>query len=234
MKQFVIAGTAALALAAAPAFAQSSTTSPKTATPTTQSQSSRSTARSSGTSDIDFVTNAAEGGVAEVELGRLAQQKASSDEVKRFAERMVTDHSKANDELKSIAQTKGVTLPTDLESKDKSLERRLSKLSGTAFDRAYMNAMVKDHRHDVSEFRKEAKAGRDPEVKSWAEKTLPTLEDHLKEAQQTNKTAVATSGTRTRTAKPTGNTGNTGGTPAPGVPPRSGSSQPPSQGGPGR
>ncbi len=197
MKSFVIAGTVALALASPSAFARPG------------GQTNTSTAKSSGSPDLNFVTEAAQGGMAEVELGRLAADKASSDEVKRFAGRMVNDHSRANDELKSIAESKHLSIPTGLDSKDQALHDRLSKLSGAAFDRAYMNAMVRDHRMDVAAFRRESQSGRDPEVKAWAAKTLPTLEDHLKEAQQADKTAVATSGTRSRTASPTGSSGKT-------------------------
>jgi len=134
--------------------------------------------------DQNFVKKAAEGGMAEVELGNLAKEKASSSEVKQFAQRMVDDHTKANDQLKSIASEKGVTLPTSLDSKDQALKDRLSSLSGEQFDRTYMDNMVKDHTKDVSEFRKEANSGKDPDVKSFADKTLPTLESHLKEARQ--------------------------------------------------
>jgi putative membrane protein len=108
---------------------------------------------------------------------------------------MVDDHSKANDELQSLAKTKNITLPSDLDSKDKALRDRLSKLSGAAFDRAYMNAMVTDHRKVASEFKRESTAGKDPDVKAFASKTLPTVEEHLKLAQDTTK-AVGTTGTK--------------------------------------
>ena len=112
---------------------------------------------------------------------------------------------KAINELKSLAQSKDITLPTTLGAKDKALEKRLSRLSGAAFDRAYMQAMVNDHRTDVSEFRRESQVGKDPELKQWASKTLPTLEEHLKMAQDTSKTAVATSGTEAPKARSTTN-----------------------------
>jgi putative membrane protein len=183
MKPLVIAGMA-LALAV-PAFAQ------KPPAPTKAQPAGQMTDRA--TSDQKFVTKAAEGGMAEVELGKLAADKATNPEVKQFAQRMVDDHGKANDELKSIASKKNITLPTDLDAKDKALRDRLSKLSGAAFDRAYMQAMVKDHRTDVNEFRTESKSGRDGDVKAWAAKTLPTLEQHLKLAQDDNR-AVGTTG----------------------------------------
>ena len=145
-------------------------------------------------SSQQFVKEAAIGGMAEVELGRLAADKASSDQVKKFGQRMVDDHGRANDELKTLAQNKNIDLPPSLDAKHKATMDRLSKLSGDAFDRAYMSEMVKDHRKDVNEFRNEAKSGKDPDVKAWAAKTLPTLEEHLKLAQDANK-AVGTSGT---------------------------------------
>ncbi|MBV9087493.1 MAG: DUF4142 domain-containing protein [Acidobacteria bacterium] len=134
--------------------------------------------------DQNFVKKAAEGGMAEVELGTLAKDKASSSDVKQFAQRMVDDHTKANDQLKSIASQKGMTLPTDLDAKDKALKDRLSKLSGDQFDKAYMDNMVKDHSKDVSEFRKESASAKDPDIKSFASQTLPTLEEHLKMARE--------------------------------------------------
>jgi putative membrane protein len=151
-------------------------------------------ATTKGASDTTFVTKAARGGMAEVELGKLATEKASSDQVKQFGQRMVDDHSRTNDDLKAIAQQKNITLPSELDAKDKALRDRLIKLSGPAFDRAYMQAMLSDHRKDVNEFRMKSKAGKDADIKAFAAKTLPTLEDHLKMAQDTTK-AVGTSGT---------------------------------------
>jgi putative membrane protein len=174
----MLAGTIVLGLAAAPAFA---------------GQTASKAPRSSGSADVDFLVDAAKGGLAEVELGQLAADKAASDEVKKFGQRMVSDHSKANDELKSLAQSKSIKLPTEVDAKDKATHDRLAKLSGAAFDRAYMQHMLADHRKDVNAFKKESTSGKDSEVKAWASKTLPTLEEHLKLAQDTNK-AVGTSG----------------------------------------
>jgi putative membrane protein len=136
--------------------------------------------------DKAFAQKAAIGGMAEVELGKLAQQKASSDQVKQFGARMVDDHSKANDELKQVASAKGLTLPSDLDAKHKSTMAKLQKLSGAQFDRAYMDDMVADHKEDVADFKKQASSGRDSDLKGFAAKTLPTLEDHLKMAQTTD------------------------------------------------
>ncbi len=129
--------------------------------------------------DKTFVTKAAQGGMAEVKLGKLAADKASSSEVKDFATMMVEDHSKANEQLKSVAGQKSITLPDDIGAKNQATYDRLSKLSGTAFDHAYVQAMVKDHREDVAEFKKESNNAKDSDIKSFASETLPTLQKHL-------------------------------------------------------
>jgi putative membrane protein len=148
--------------------------------------------------DETFVMNVAKDGMAEVELGKLASDKASSDEVKKFAQRMVADHSKANDELKGIAQSKNIAWPSELDPKAKATRDRLEKLSGAAFDRAYIQEMVTGHRKAVAAFKTESTSGNDPDVKAWAAKTLPTIDDHLKMAQDIAKNvgAVGTSGTK--------------------------------------
>jgi len=136
--------------------------------------------------DMKFVHKAAMGGMAEVKLGQLAQEKASSDDVKKFGQMMIDDHTKANDELKSMAQSKSMDLPTDLGKHQKDYDK-LSSLSGSDFDKAYVDMMVKDHKEDVSEFEKEANKGDDAEIKAWAAKTLPTLQMHLQHAQDLQK-----------------------------------------------
>lgn len=177
---WVAAAGTGLVLVAASAAGQS--TMDSTAKPASH-EHMKSASSAAGGSDSHFVLDAAKGGLAEVEMGRLAAEKASSPDVKQFGQRMVDDHSKANDELKAVASQKGLTLPTELAAADKATLDRLSKLSGEAFDRAYMSDMVKDHRKDVAEFKKEATAGKDADVKAFAGKTLPTLEEHLKMAQ---------------------------------------------------
>ncbi len=141
--------------------------------------------------DHHFMDKAAQGGMAEVELGQLAEQNGSSQQVKDFGKRMVTDHSKANDELKQLASQKGVSLPTTLDAKDQATKDRLSKLQGDAFDKAYMKDMVTDHKKDVAEFKHESTSAHDPDVKAWAGKTLPTLESHLQEAEKIAPTTTA-------------------------------------------
>ena len=130
-------------------------------------------------SDRNFITKAAGGGREEVELGRLAQSKASSDAVKQFGQRMVEDHGSANKDLMDLAANKGVRLDDKTPKKDPVLEK-LSKLQGQDFDRAYVEAMVKDHKQDVAELRRMHSGAVDPNLKAWVNKTLPTLEDHLK------------------------------------------------------
>jgi putative membrane protein len=133
---------------------------------------------------------AAQGGQAEVALGQLAQAKATDSQVKAYGQMLVTDHSKANDDLMSIARTKSVTLPSDMSAAQKSTKDRLDKQTGAAFDRAFMNQMVRDHQNDIKEFEQASKSS-DPDVKAFAEKALPTLRHHLEEAQRIVKTLGA-------------------------------------------
>jgi putative membrane protein len=130
-------------------------------------------------SDRQFLLNAAQGGMTEVELGKLAQEKGSSADVKEFGSQMVTDHSKANDELKSVAEKKGITVPDALDAKHQAMVDHFKHLSGTAFDRAYIHAMVRDHQKDVALFREAASDAEDPDVKAFAENTLTVVEAHL-------------------------------------------------------
>jgi putative membrane protein len=151
------------------------------------------------TNDKKFMQEAAEGGLAEVELGKLAEERASNQEVKDFGKQMVNDHSKANEQLKELASKEGVTLPDNLSAKDKMLKQRLEKLSGPNFDRAYMENMVKDHKKDVAEFNRESTSGKDNAVKEFAANTLPTLKEHLKKAESIEpnvKTASASGSTK--------------------------------------
>jgi len=139
--------------------------------------------------DRKFVETAAKDGLAEVELGQLASQRAQSPEVKQFAQRMVQDHGKANDQLKQLASSKGVDMPTQTDKSHQRKMEKLQKLQGAAFDKQYMDDMVKDHKEDVKEFQKQAKSAKDPEVKSFAAQTAPTLQEHLQMAEAAQKTA---------------------------------------------
>lgn len=185
-------------LALAPAFAQNqgTTTGSATAGSPRNTQSDETQHQGHDMSKMDnkgssrlsvqdrkFIIEAAMGGMEEVELGRLAAQKAASADVRTFGQRMVDDHSKANDQLKSIASQKGMTLPTTLSADKRQDLNKMSKLSGAAFDKMYMSHMVRDHKKDVSEFEKEASKASDSTLKNFAQQTLPTLREHLQMAQ---------------------------------------------------
>jgi putative membrane protein len=168
---FLWAGLAALAASAAP-----------------PSDSAKSTAKTKTSatlmSDTDFAKTAAEGGFAEVRFGELAEDKASNKTVKELAQRLVEDHTKADDSLKTAASKDRISIPAQLNPKDQATYVRLSQLSGTAFDRVYAREMVRDHETDIAMFRHEANDGKDASIKSFVAQTLPTLEDHLKLARQ--------------------------------------------------
>ncbi len=134
-----------------------------------------------------FMKEAASGGLMEVELGKFAAEKGSHQRVKEFGKRMQTDHSKANAQLKKIASSKGVDLPTQPSGEHKSTMDKLTKLSGAEFDREYMEAMVDDHKEDIEKFQIQADKGKDPELKKFASETLPILKKHLELAQSTEK-----------------------------------------------
>lgn len=169
MKKLMLAATAMALTLAFPAFAQSNLMpGAKNITP----------------EDQNFVAKAAQGGLAEVQLGRLAEQRAASPQVKAFAQRMVSDHAKADQDLTRIAQSQGLTVPTELDSKDQATEQQLSGLNGKAFDTAYMRDMLQDHRRDIADFQKEAQVGEDPTVKNFAQKYLPVLRQHLQMAHR--------------------------------------------------
>lgn len=131
--------------------------------------------------------------MAEVETGKLALSKSQNADVKTFAQQMVDDHGKALSEVQTLAQAKGVTLPTELDAKHKAMAAKLEKLSGDAFDKEYMKqAGLNDHKATHAKLQKISKSAKDPDVKGAADKTIPTVEQHLKAAQQMS---VAKSGT---------------------------------------
>lgn len=133
--------------------------------------------------DKTFVDKAAQGGLAEVELGNLATQKATNPDVKKFAERMVHDHSQVNKELNQLADREGITLPKRLSAKDEMLKTQLEKLNGEAFDKAYMQNQVQDHEKDIAAFQHEGQEGQNASVKEFASQTTPLLQSHLQEAE---------------------------------------------------
>jgi putative membrane protein len=146
--------------------------------------------------DREFMKNAAIGGMAEVELGKLAQQNGHSPDVKSFGARMVQDHSRANDQLTNIAKDRGVQLPQQLDTEHMSMRDRLTKLQGDAFDRAYIKMMVADHDKDVKEFRREAQTGQDRELKRFARETLTVIEQHDQLAHNIDRSMVAVGSSR--------------------------------------
>ncbi len=134
--------------------------------------------------DYRFIEKAARGGMAEVQMGELARQKGASQAVRDFGDRMVSDHSRADNELKQLVTQKGGTLPTSVSHSEQSSVQHLQGLSGAEFDKAYAKDMVKDHTKDVKEFERESAEVTDPDLKAWAQKTLPVLQQHLQLARQ--------------------------------------------------
>jgi len=133
--------------------------------------------------DTKFAVAAADGGIMEVELGKLALGNAHSSGVKTFAQQMVDDHTKVNDELMAWAKQKNVSLPSTMSSSKQDRYNDLAKKKGAEFDKAYISAMVGDHKDDIGAFRKEADKGKDTGLRAWASQKLPTLEHHLMMAQ---------------------------------------------------
>ena len=135
------------------------------------------------TSDAAFMTTAVRGGLAEVQLGQLAQRNGSSAVVKRFGQRMVEDHGRSNQEMMALAQRKEITPPSGVGAEHQRTYDDLAKLRGRAFDRAYAQAMVKDHQEDLRAYQDEAANGTDPDVKAFAARHVPLLQEHLRMAQ---------------------------------------------------
>ena len=174
----------------------SSTTQSDTTGSATNANAGSTTARPSE-ADTKFAMEAADGGMMEVELGRLALTKATSPMVKQHAQMMVDDHSKANAELKSLAATKGITLPDSMSADHKKHYKELSGKKGTAFDKAYTDMMVDDHKKDLDKFKDEADKGTDPDIKAWASGKVPTLQQHLDAWQMTKNGGKAKTGSDT-------------------------------------
>jgi putative membrane protein len=130
--------------------------------------------------DASFYKHAAEGGIAEVEAGKLAQDKSNNQQVKDFGAMMVKDHSAANDKLKALADSKGISLPTTSSVKQMATKAKLEVLSGDTFDKSYIPGQIKAHQNTAALFRKEIATGQDPDAKAFAKDTLPTVRAHLK------------------------------------------------------
>ena len=129
--------------------------------------------------DSKFMMTLATGGMNEIGLSNTALSKSTNDNVKQFAQKMVDDHTQAGNDLKSLASSKNVTLPMDMDAKHKSENAKLSSLSGSAFDMEYMKTMVKDHEMTVALLQKESTGGKDPDAKALAAKLLPIVQGHL-------------------------------------------------------
>jgi putative membrane protein len=176
-------------------------------TGTAASSSAAATSSQLNRADQKFIMDAAKGGMMEVHMGKLGVQKAQNEQVKQYAQKLIDDHTKANAELKQLAATKGVTLPddhmassdaqkdasdrtkvresdaTDKKDKEHGAMKKLEGLSGTEFDREFVRMAVEDHQKDVKEFEKQAQKGTDAEIKAFAQRTAPTLREHLQQAQ---------------------------------------------------
>lgn len=137
-------------------------------------------------SDSAFVMKAAEGGMAEVQGGQVAQQNAQNDRVKNFGQMMVTDHGQANQQLQNMLQAKGMSMPNDLPMDKQQMLNKMKNMHGASFDKSYMRDMVDDHQKDVDDFQKQANMASDPDVRAWAAQALPVLRKHLDSAKAIN------------------------------------------------
>jgi putative membrane protein len=142
--------------------------------------------KSAGKSNADamFIKKAANGGMTEVELGKIAAKNGQKDEVKSFGERMVKDHGKANDDLKSVASKMNVELPDKVNAKHQATIDKFSKMSGESFDAAYAKAMVKDHQKDIAEFEEAQGKVKNEDLKKFISDTIPMMKEHLEMAEK--------------------------------------------------
>ena len=156
---------------------------------TSMKEATKDTMAKMGVNDdvADFAVKAANGGMMEVQLGEYASKNATEKSVKDFGAMMAKDHTKANNELKSLAQTKNITLPVAVGQDKTDMMTDLMKKTGKDFDKAYINEMVKDHKNDIDLFQKAADDSKDNDVKAFASKTLPTLKMHLNNVEAIQK-----------------------------------------------
>ena len=220
MKTFLCTTAITVTLGMTPAFGQALQIEPGASSPAGATAAKPELSQE----DREFAVKAAQGGMAEIALGRLAAEKAASSDVKQFGQRMVEDHGKANDELKAIAQRKSLDLPSDVRDERNQLRDRLAALSGGEFDRQYIEAMVKDHRDNVDLFRRQADQGKDTDLKQFAASSLPTLQDHLKMAEAAARTLQPVASTTTE--RPATVQGGTFVTPTPHAPAKAASGPP--------
>ena len=176
----------AAALVAAPQAQTPPRATPETPPPTADKPQANQAAAVTG-ADATFVKKAADGGMAEVALAKLAQEKASNADVKSFAAKLEKDHSQVNDDLKEVASKKNITLASAPSKSHQALHDKLAKLSGAEFDKAYVSAMLESHQKGVRNFSTVASGTGDADVKAFASKTLPALKEHLQQAQDLSK-----------------------------------------------
>jgi putative membrane protein len=148
-------------------------------------------AQSMSRADSKFIQSVLEDNLAEVQLGKLAQEKGGDPQVRQLGERMVADHGGAAKELQQLATDRGVSVNEDLSRSHLRMRDRMAKLQPTAFDREYVREMVKGHKQDVAEFKRMSEKAQDPALKAWVVKTLPTLEDHLQMVENLDRSLTA-------------------------------------------
>jgi putative membrane protein len=175
-RKSILLASVALAFALAAGGAQAQTTMQKSDT------TMQKPAQKADKDSQKFIKNAIEGNMAEVDVGKLAQEKGKSDAVKKYGAMLVSDHGKANEEAKSVAQNVGVEPPSGASIGEQATYLKLKVLSGDTFDKSFANTMVSDHQKDIKEYQKAS--GKNDAVGEYAKKTLPTLQKHLQEAQQ--------------------------------------------------
>ena len=188
-----LSSTSTLAIVAGFVFLATGGCSNTTTRSTNPGNADRNTAADRSTNlslgDKDFAVLAAQGGMAEVALGNLAQQQGSSPKVKDFGKKLADHYSKANDELTQIASREGINLPSGMDTKQQQTVERFSKLSGAQFDREFLKDAVNDYTEDIEEFKKEVSQGTDPALRDFASKHVSVLHDHLEMALNAQKSA---------------------------------------------
>jgi len=176
------------------------TSSVAAATDTSSTTTTVGTTGNLSRQDSTFVREAAQSGLAEVQMGNLVQQNAQSQQLKDFGQRLVTDHTRANEELMQIAQQKGITAPTTISAHDQHMMSKLSGLNGAEFDRMCQQDAVAAHEKAIKLFQTEAQSGQDAELKAFAQKTLPTLQEHLRMARQASGSSSSSLSTTTESS----------------------------------
>jgi putative membrane protein len=217
-KLFATTALAALLALGGPALAQTQKTEQRPAAGAAATDKAEKKEVDRG--DRKFMENAAEGGMKEVTLGKMAQQKAQNAEVKQLADMIVKDHEAANEKLMTLAKSMGVDLSEEVAEGKKEDVEDFEKLSGAQFDKKYVEEMLDDHREDVEEFEEAAKNAKDPQLKAFAAEVAPKLRQHLQMAEaarkamqpQTSSTPGATGGNVGSTRAPAGSTGSGSGT----------------------